>query len=178
MFSMNSLRSIVQITGSSSRPSNLAITILLFLVDSLGGQHGLLIAEGALFVLGKPELRAWPVRNHGLTDDQVLWYEPNLRAAAVQAVIAIVAHHEVLAWRDGDLGFRIVPGRLDVRLFEKPIVDVDLSVHDFDRFARQPNHAFDQVSRRVTGVLQHDDVAALRPMEDIALRVVTRFNER
>ena len=106
--------------------------------------------------------------------------------AAVLRVVAVVAHHEVLVRRHRDrsvslahverghfVELRVGRRRLQemhVRLVERLAVDVDLLLAHFDRLARQPDDALDEVALRLLGILEDDDVAALDGRRSAAAR--------
>ena len=87
--------------------------------------------------------------------------------AAVGAVVAVVAHDEVVALLH-DLRAPVVVaaefGR-HVVVVQRDVVDVDVAVHDPDRVAFPGDHALDEHLLGVERVVEHDDVARTRLAE-------------
>src|SRR6187455_2227707 len=97
--------------------------------------------------------------------------------AAVLGVVAVVAHHEVVAGGHdhravvqleataahvNGVGRTLVHGKqeVDVRLVDPRAVDEDALVPHFDGYTGQPDHTLDEVAIRILRKLEDEDVAA------------------
>ena len=111
-----------------------------------------------------------------------------MRAAVLRAA-AVVAHHEhVVVGHEQRLEVlpAVVEGDdlgIEVRLDQRPPIDLDLAVRHLDGLARQRDHALDQVALGCTGdLVEHDDVTAVRVVQPVRQLVdehpITGFERR
>src|SRR5215510_3886938 len=97
-----------------------------------------------------------------LADDVFLRHRSPV--TAVGAVVAVIAHDEVVALLN-DLRTPVVVAAeflRDVVVLQRDAVDVDMPVHDPDRVALFGDHALDEHLLGVQRVVEHHDVAGTR----------------
>ena len=99
-------------------------------------------------------------------------------AAAVGAEITVVAHDEVFAFGDADLRAIVVPRGFDVRLIKEAVVHVNAALLDLDDLSGEADDALDEVGLGMPRVLEDNDVAAFRAVEDVPRGIVASVHER
>ena len=112
-----------------------------------------------------------PINKQRFPDHRLARDEFILPKAAVKAVIAVIAHHEIHILRHGDRPeivaaqiMRRAVGllKLRVRLGLRLLVHVHDFIADFNRVAAECDNPLNEIPRRVIGIFEHDDLPALR----------------
>src|SRR6266853_1601738 len=120
------------------------------------------VHEAGVFTLEDLGVLKGPPPHFHFADDVFLRHAPPV--AAVGAVIAVIAHHEVVALLH-DLRTPVVVaaefGR-DVIVVERDVVDVHVAVDNADRVAFFGDDPFDEHLLRVERIVKHHDVAGTR----------------
>src|ERR1700722_6059787 len=92
--------------------------------------------------------------------------------ATVERVTPVVAHHEHVAGRhdDGSEVCGPVAVRCDIRLRQRPVIDIDDAVRRIDHLTGQTDHPFDEVGIggwRRGWAAEYNDVTAMHCMQPI-----------